>query len=87
MTISPSSSTNSLDILASFADTVPIRTPTAPEPEVTIPVDGLDGGVRLAVDAAPGCGGIAWPAGEVSSTLVSVSHVSFVFDDGSGCGS
>lgn len=26
--------------------------------------------VTLAVDAAPGCGGIAWPAGEVSAVLM-----------------
>jgi hypothetical protein len=66
--LSRSSSSSSLNILTSFSD-VPIRPPTAPESEVTIKVQGLEGGVKLAVDAGPGCGGIAWPAGEVSRHL------------------
>jgi hypothetical protein len=64
--LSTSSTSSSLDILKSFA--VPIREPTAPESEVTINVTGLEQGVKLAVDAGPGCGGIAWPAGEVSTS-------------------
>jgi len=44
---------------------VPIRPPTAPDPEVSIKVRDLGKDIKLAVDAAPGCGGIAWPAGEV----------------------
>ena len=34
--------------------------PHAPRQPATIPVT-----IHLAVDASPGCGGIAWPAGEV----------------------
>lgn len=32
------------------------------------------GGVRLHVDAGPGCGGIAWPAGEVLSRYMAYRH-------------
>lgn len=49
---------------------VPARPPTTVEGEQTrIPVEGLSQDVLLKVDAGPGCGGIAWPAGEVSLPL------------------
>lgn len=63
---SHSSSSSSFDPLTSFSESiVPIRPPTAPDTEVLIVVPGLGRDVKLAVDAGPGCGGIAWPAGEV----------------------
>jgi hypothetical protein len=62
----PSRSSSAEDLLHAFSeDFVAVRPPTAPESEITIEVEGLGRGLKLAVDASPGCGGIAWPAGEV----------------------
>lgn len=59
------SSTDSNVALPSFEALAPSRPPTTrQEEEVAIPVPG-GRDVRLKVDAGPGCGGIAWPAGEV----------------------
>lgn len=67
-TLSRTSSTSSFNFLAEFTeDAVPVRPSVTPESEIKIPVEGLDVPLKLAVDAGPGCGGIAWPAGEVSS--------------------
>lgn len=49
-----------------FDDLVPQRPPTTQEAEEThIDIPGLTRPIKLKVDAGPGCGGIAWPAGEV----------------------
>lgn len=66
-TLSRSSSLASNDFLGAFSeDAVPSRPSTTPQSEIQIPVEGVDQPLKLAVDAGPGCGGIAWPAGEVS---------------------
>lgn len=41
---------------------------------IPVPGVGLAGGVRLKVDAKPGCGGVAWPAGEVLSRYIAYRH-------------
>lgn len=65
-TPSRTSSVSSFDFLAGFTeDAVPVRPSVTPESEIAIRVEGLDVPLKLAVDAGPGCGGIAWPAGEV----------------------
>lgn len=66
-TLSRSSSLASDDFLGAISeDAVPSRPSTTPQSEIQVPVEGVDGPLKLAVDAGPGCGGIAWPAGEVS---------------------
>lgn len=76
--IASSSSSSSVDLLKAFdEDLVPSRPPTAPESEVTLSYAytadrSID--VKLAVDAGPGCGGIAWPAGEVLSRYLCWKH-------------
>lgn len=60
------SSTDSQVALPSFEHLAPPRERTTAEnAETAIPVPGMPD-VKLKVDAGPGCGGIAWPAGEVS---------------------
>lgn len=60
-------STDSNAPLPSFVELAPPRPGlTKPSEEAVIEIPGLDVGVRLKVDAGNGCGGIAWPAGEVS---------------------
>lgn len=59
-------SSTSSDAFPSFEGIAPPRAATtAPDEETRVAV--ADFSVRLKVDAGPGCGGIAWPAGEVSS--------------------
>lgn len=65
------SSTDSQVALPSFEHIAPPRERTTEEnAETTLAVPGVRD-VRLKVDAGPGCGGIAWPAGEVSQSLSS----------------
>ncbi|KAK8850368.1 hypothetical protein IAR55_004286 [Kwoniella newhampshirensis] len=71
------SSTSSSAPLPSFEGLAPPRPPTTmKEEETRVVVPGLPGGrdVRLKVDAGPGCGGIAWPAGEVLSRYLAYRH-------------
>lgn len=71
-----SSSLSSNDFLGAISeDAVPIRPSTTPQSEIQISVDGLDVPLKLAVDAGPGCGGIAWPAGEVSGGVARAGNV------------
>lgn len=70
-----SSSNSSVGFLQVFASEsfVPSRPPTTPQPEIVLTFPYLpqqDIKVKLAVDAGPGCGGIAWPAGEVMSRYI-----------------
>lgn len=61
------SSTDSQVALPSFEHIAPPRERTTEEnAETSLAVPGVRD-VRLKVDAGPGCGGIAWPAGEVSN--------------------
>lgn len=69
---STSSSTDSNAPLPSFQDLAPPRPfLTAPAEETVISIPDLTPQVKLKVDAGPGCGGIAWPAGEVGPTSCS----------------
>lgn len=72
------SSSSTVDLLQAIdEDYVPSRPPTAPESEVTLSYPYLEDrtiDVKLAVDAGPGCGGIAWPAGEVLSRYLCWKH-------------
>jgi len=62
------SSTDSAAALPSFEALAPSRAPTTkPAEETVIEIPDLLEPVRLKVDAGPGCGGIAWPSGEVSA--------------------
>ncbi|WOO79427.1 Protein-lysine N-methyltransferase EFM6 [Vanrija pseudolonga] len=68
------SSTDSNAALPSFEALAPPRPPTTThEEEVAIAVPGA-ADVRLKVDAGPGCGGIAWPAGEVLTRYIAHRH-------------
>lgn len=70
---SRSSSVSSTAPLPSFEDLAPPRPPlTGGEQETAVPVPGLGKDIKLKVDAGPGCGGIAWPAGEVSFDYVAL---------------
>ncbi|WWD08522.1 hypothetical protein V865_006634 [Kwoniella europaea PYCC6329] len=73
---SASVSTTSSDVaLPSFESLAPPRPPTTKaEEETRVVVEGLGSDVRLKVDAGPGCGGIAWPAGEVLSRYIAYRH-------------
>ncbi|XAO22197.1 hypothetical protein I312_100964 [Cryptococcus bacillisporus CA1280] len=72
---SRSSSVSSTAPLPSFEDLAPPRPPlTGGEQETVVPVPGLGRDVKLKVDAGPGCGGIAWPAGEVLSRYLAYRH-------------
>lgn len=63
------SSTDSQVALPSFEHIAPPRERTTEEnAETSLAIPGVRD-VRLKVDAGPGCGGIAWPAGEVSAFL------------------
>ena len=75
---SPSGSITSLESLAeptAFQALAPPRAPTTTEHSESLVKLGCNdekGGekaVSLKVDAGPGCGGIAWPSGEVSYVL------------------
>ncbi|WWC92091.1 uncharacterized protein L201_007045 [Kwoniella dendrophila CBS 6074] len=69
------STTDSNVALPSFESLAPPRPPTTKaEDETNVSIDGLDKDVRLKVDAGPGCGGIAWPAGEVLSRYIAYRH-------------
>ncbi|WVQ95716.1 hypothetical protein IAU59_002815 [Kwoniella sp. CBS 9459] len=69
------STVSSTAALPTFEALAPPRPPTTTEEEEThVHVDGLGRDVRLKVDAGPGCGGIAWPAGEVLSRYISYRH-------------
>lgn len=46
---------------------VPPQIPTVAHQTIELSFPPLDNPVKLVVDAGPGCGGIAWPAGEVLS--------------------
>ena len=51
---------------------VPVQLPSILNQRTDLLIPGLNPGdpgitVKLALDATPGCGGIAWPAGEASS--------------------
>jgi hypothetical protein len=66
------------DILEGFSfDMVAARPPTAPEQEIAIIVRGLSRELKLAVDASPGCGGVTWPAGEVTMGSQLSMHLPF----------
>jgi hypothetical protein len=61
------STTSSSAALPTFEALAPPRPPTTTKAEETVlGIPFLDKDVRLKVDAGPGCGGIAWPAGIVS---------------------
>lgn len=47
------------------SETSPLAGPSTSYPTDAHPAIARPPGVRLQVDAGPGCGGIAWPAGEV----------------------
>ncbi|KAK1922927.1 putative methyltransferase-domain-containing protein [Papiliotrema laurentii] len=69
------SSTDSNAPLPSFEDLAPQRPfLTIPSEETVLEVPDLPVPVRLKVDAGPGCGGIAWPAGEVLSRYLAYRH-------------
>ncbi|GFZ48270.1 Putative protein N-methyltransferase [Saitozyma sp. JCM 24511] len=69
------SSTDSSAPLPSFEHLAPPRPPTTQQDEETrLEVPFLEREVRLKVDAGPGCGGIAWPAGEVLSRYIAYRH-------------
>jgi hypothetical protein len=60
------STTSSSAALPTFEALAPPRLPTTIVAEETVlEIPFLDKEVRLKVDAGPGCGGIAWPAGIV----------------------
>lgn len=63
------STTSSSAALPTFEALAPPRPPTTAKAEETVlSIPHLDKDVRLKVDAGPGCGGIAWPAGIVSQS-------------------
>lgn len=65
------SSTSSSSALPTFEALAPPRAPTTVDNEETrLTIPGLEADVKLKVDAGPGCGGIAWPAGEVLSKYI-----------------
>ncbi|WVR08455.1 hypothetical protein IAU60_005510 [Kwoniella sp. DSM 27419] len=69
------STVSSTAALPSFESLAPTRPPTTTaEEETAVHVEGLSRDVRLKVDAGPGCGGIAWPAGEVLSRYIAYRH-------------
>ncbi|WWC65444.1 uncharacterized protein I303_108062 [Kwoniella dejecticola CBS 10117] len=69
------STTKSDAALPSFESLAPPRPPTTKaEEETHVRIEGLQDVVRLKVDAGPGCGGIAWPAGEVLSRYIAYRH-------------
>ncbi|WVW81088.1 hypothetical protein I302_103079 [Kwoniella bestiolae CBS 10118] len=69
------STTSSDAALPSFESLAPPRPPTTKaEEETRVVVEGLRDEVRLKVDAGPGCGGIAWPSGEVLSRYIAYRH-------------
>ncbi|KAJ1311289.1 hypothetical protein OPQ81_009787 [Rhizoctonia solani] len=49
------------------SEIVPPQNPTVIHQAIELSFPPLDRPVKLVVDAGPGCGGIAWPAGEVLS--------------------
>ena len=51
--------------------TIELAFPASRDPTVDVPPAVT---IKLAVDASPGCGGIAWPAGEVRARALSVSQ-------------
>jgi len=60
------STTSSTAALPTFESLAPIRPPTTIVAEETVlEIPYLEKDVKLKVDAGPGCGGIAWPAGIV----------------------
>ena len=55
---------------------VPVQPPSILNQRTDLLIPSINRGdpgitVKLALDATPGCGGIAWPAGEASSSWVS----------------
>ncbi|KAF9651274.1 S-adenosyl-L-methionine-dependent methyltransferase [Thelephora ganbajun] len=75
---------------------VPAQPPSILNQRTDLLIPGINPGnpgitVKLALDAAPGCGGIAWPAGEVLSSYLLQQGPSFlenktVLELGSGTG-
>ncbi|WRT70527.1 uncharacterized protein IL334_007525 [Kwoniella shivajii] len=69
------STTNSDVALPSFASLAPSRPPTTvAEEETRVSIPGLEKKVILKIDAGPGCGGVAWAAGEVLSRYISYRY-------------
>lgn len=70
---SSSSPTAKDDLLAAITlespcevvEVLPAQIATVLHQETLIEMPGLKGGLKLSVDASPGCGGVVWPAGEV----------------------
>jgi hypothetical protein len=67
---------DSLDPLRHFqngsdSDLIPSQPPSISNQIIEISFPNIQAPIRLAVDASPGCGGIAWPAGEVSTIPLS----------------
>lgn len=59
---------------------VPVQPPSILNQRTDLLIPGINPGdpgitIKLALDAAPGCGGIAWPAGEASSLFCLLSRV------------
>ncbi|ODO10424.1 hypothetical protein I350_01019, partial [Cryptococcus amylolentus CBS 6273] len=70
-----SSTTSSTAPLPSFEEYVPPRPAiTGGQQNLSVKVEGLGKDVQLVVDAAHGCGGVTWPAGEVMSRYLVYRH-------------
>lgn len=80
------SSTDSQVALPSFEHLAPPRERTTEDnAETALAVPGVRD-VRLKVDAGPGCGGIAWPAGEVSRPVLGCGDIRRQATEGRGKG-
>ena len=65
-----------LRALDADGELVPVQTPSILAQRTDLLIPGVNHGdtgitVKLALNAAPGCGGIAWPAGEASNRFTS----------------
>ena len=65
-----------LRALDADGELVPVQTPSILAQRADLLISGVNHGdtgitVKLALNAAPGCGGIAWPAGEASNRFIS----------------
>lgn len=67
--------------LPGFEDFLPPQRPTIQHERLDLSY-GPNVNVALAIDASPGCGGIAWPAGEVvilmNSFLINTDHLNLI---------